>query len=75
MTTIPQSDAEDEGKAELAEKTSDLDIRITDIIPEIDFPRDLEGRYGEDPFFRLVLRDPSHYKNFEVTGVPCVFPI
>lgn len=69
----PQSDAEDEDNARIEETRPDMDIRITDIIPEIDLPRDLEGRYGEDPFFKLVLKDPSHYANFEVLGVPYAY--
>ncbi|OCH83577.1 hypothetical protein OBBRIDRAFT_875163, partial [Obba rivulosa] len=33
--------------------------------PGLDLPSGIQGKYGMDPFFKLILDNPSHYKNFE----------
>jgi len=67
-------DAEEGRLPNLAEESSGvertMDVRLTDIIKEVEFPSDLEGRYGEDKFFKTVIESPDHYKNFEVVGKP-----
>jgi hypothetical protein len=45
-----------------------MDVRITEVIKEVELPHDLEGRYAEDDFFKVVLKNPLHYANFEVVG-------
>ena len=45
-----------------------MDVKLTDIIKEAEFPHDLRGKYAEDKFFSLVLQNPTHYANFEVVG-------
>ena len=36
----------------------------------VDFPKILQGRYHEDSFFKTILENPKHYKNFVVeTGL------
>ncbi|KAJ7446630.1 hypothetical protein FB451DRAFT_1375898 [Mycena latifolia] len=46
--------------------------RLTDLIsqgdPSVDLPQSLKNRYADDPFFKLVLADPGHYKNFEIAN-------
>ncbi|KAL7284496.1 hypothetical protein ACG7TL_001787 [Trametes sanguinea] len=32
----------------------------------IDFLASIRGRYDQDPFFRVVLENPRHYKNFRI---------
>jgi hypothetical protein len=47
-----------------------LSPRLTDLIPEgnpsMDIPTALKDQYSEDPFFKMVLADLKHYKNFEL---------
>jgi RNase H-like domain found in reverse transcriptase/Reverse transcriptase (RNA-dependent DNA polymerase) len=45
-----------------------MDIKLTDIIKEVEFPHDLRGKYAKGNFFSLVLQNSSHYANFEVAG-------
>jgi hypothetical protein len=45
-----------------------MDLKLTDIIKEVEFPHDLKGKYAEDKFFSQVLQNPTHYANFEVVG-------
>ncbi|CAG8672995.1 2126_t:CDS:2, partial [Acaulospora colombiana] len=47
-----------------------VEAQLTDVINEYDLPNDLQGRYGEDSFFKIVLEKPKHYTNFEVVGEP-----
>ena len=35
---------------------------------EIDMRSELQGRYGEDPFFQKILDKPKEFRNFENTG-------
>jgi hypothetical protein len=36
--------------------------------PTVDIHQSIKGRFGEDKFFALVLKDPAAYKNFEVSN-------
>lgn len=59
---IPPSDSQ--------ELTQMIQPQLTDIIsqavPQLQFPQCLKHRYNEDDFFKLILEQPSHYKNFYV---------
>ncbi|OCH83772.1 hypothetical protein OBBRIDRAFT_742719, partial [Obba rivulosa] len=46
--------------------TSDLLGLISESEEGIDLPKALKGKYREDSFFRNILDNPKHYKNFRV---------
>ena len=54
------------------ELLANLAPRLMEIIsqgdPSVDLPESLKNRYSEDPFFKLVLAEPGHYKNFELAN-------
>ena len=57
--------------AELQEKVAhevSLLTHLSECVDGIDLLRQLEGRYGEDEFFRRILEKPRDFKNFRVEG-------
>ncbi|KZP03060.1 hypothetical protein FIBSPDRAFT_693929, partial [Athelia psychrophila] len=36
--------------------------------PRVDVKKSIQGRYAEDPFFKLIVEVPTSYKNFEYRG-------
>ncbi|KAI0761467.1 hypothetical protein BD413DRAFT_444565, partial [Trametes elegans] len=55
---------------ESGQGSQDSDGRLIDHIANasegLHLEREVQGRYGEDPFFQDILKNPKHYKNFEV---------
>ena len=39
---------------------------VSDAYPNLKLPDYLADKYAADPFFKLILKDPSQFKNFEV---------
>ncbi|OCH86820.1 hypothetical protein OBBRIDRAFT_694506, partial [Obba rivulosa] len=46
----------------------DLISHISESSDGIDLHKALKNRYQDDSFFREILKNPHHYKNFEVEG-------
>lgn len=51
---------------------TDSNINLTDLVhsgdPTIDIHGSISHKYSEDPFFKEILRQPAHYKNFQVSN-------
>src|ERR1700729_3559923 len=66
--TLPEAP----GDAAAREILSESPVTLSEVIdsgdPSLDIHRQLIGRYSEDPLFKIVLEQPSTYKNFELSN-------
>lgn len=53
---------------EAADTNSQFLAYLTEAAEGIDLQSVLRGRYSEDPFFKTILEDPKHYKNFYISN-------
>ncbi|KAJ2974097.1 hypothetical protein NUW54_g11945 [Trametes sanguinea] len=69
QSSPPESDtgpAEDELSAlwERLQSNESLLMHITENNEGVDLIKELKGRYSEDPFYKVIMDQPCHYKNF-----------
>ncbi|THH28476.1 hypothetical protein EUX98_g5724 [Antrodiella citrinella] len=50
-----------------SEKANEFLGHLSSTTEGIDLPTALKDRYGEDPFFAIILANPNNYKNFRVS--------
>ncbi|KAJ2968912.1 hypothetical protein NUW54_g13086 [Trametes sanguinea] len=64
--SLPPEDAQDELFAIREKLQSDASLltHLTENDEGVDLIKELKGRYSEDPFYKAIIEQPRHFKNF-----------